>query len=832
MAIIAIVLSFGVYAFLNYHHTGVVFPMIFLPLRHWVVFTIVMIAGITVSYTLLHNSNNIRIKVKEFRNSDKLFENVVYLFFLGIITFIFVYTVRNSAFLSNYDDLVGSARLVTTPFHVVMENLLTFELGAARHGFSIYRRILHVITFLAYNYDYGNLTVFNIFFYAPIIANLFLFVYIISKRTNKYLGLLVATIYFPFAQLIVPYQLFLSFPFSFHVYFAFFLLSAELFLRHFEKPRRYHLPLSALFLYMSIIGYELFLMYFALFPAFLLCRSINGKAFKQAVVHFFKSLPILKFHFASVLLYLVNYFGNRMLFFQRGGTFAQTYTVDFGADIMSLRSMFDTLWVNATDLFPLNVFHRGSFIDHFHISHINPEHIIMAFCTMFLCCVLLSKNIKISGKKVTAICFIALVAGFLFPVPLALSVQYNLIISSYRMRGFVAPFFSYYWWILIIAVLMVYIYSIMKFKKVLLLLIAPAVFFTSIFTAYSNSFVIERMERQHNRYSAFHRIVSSYYFAGIEEESLILTQGYNMDSHDHGKRAATPIARRNSGRTVSFINDSERFSDTEHRYFMMYDFNVESILFGKVENINSGIVGNEALILPALSFSNGTIFGELSGFSEVYINGRNMGQHYRFFIIPLSDICSDGIFVEATGMHLNQLAVVDTQLSLNNQIIQVIQAGVSYGAMYGHHSGKFYDSLYSGWSYIQEGSTVRHDFPDYVWSDGDSAELRFLVLSDAHLNEDIHFAFTGMGFAESTNFSVYINDKHAGDYSIPGHSSTDGWNYSVLSITVPNESVNVIDGIFEMNVRFDIYDFIVPIDEGFFPDPRELGIALTSFRID
>lgn len=828
MAIITVVLSFGVYALLHRHHTGVVFPMIFLPLRHWVVFTIVMIASIAVSCALLINSSNIRIKVKELIKSDKFFENAVFLFLLSVITGIFVYTLRNSAFLSNYDDLVNYAGMVTIPPNDFIEYLLTFELGAWRHGFSIIRRLDPLLRYLVYNY--GNLTLFNIYFYAPIIANLFLFVYIISKRTNKYLGLLVATIYFPFAQLIVPYQLFLSYPFSFHFYFTFFLLSAELFLRYFEKPRKYHLPLSALFLYITFLGYELFLMYFALFPAFLLCRSINGKSFKQAVVHFFKSLLTLKFHFGSVLLYFMNYFGSRMLFYQSGGTSHGGYVVDFESDIMSLRSMLDVLWVNATDLFPLNVFQRGNSIGYFHISYINLEHIIMAFCTMFLCCVLLSKNIKISGKKVIAICFIALAAGFLLPVPLTLSVQYNIIRTSYDMRGFVAPFFSYYWWILIIVVLTVYIYSILKFKKVLLLFIAPIVFFTSIFTAYSNSVVIERQEKQHNRYSAFYRLVSSDYFTRIEEGSLVLTWGYDLDNHGLGSRVATPIARKHSGRTVSFFNDVELINEVEHRCFMMYDGNNESVLLGKIEYINDGIVGNEALIIPVPSFSNGTIFGELSGYSEVHINGMSMGYYNRFFIIPIANINADGIFIEATNMYLNQLAIVDTQPAPNNQIMEIMP-GVSYRATYEHQVSKFHNSLYRGWSYIQEGSIVGYGFPDYVWNDGDFAELRFSVLYNAHSREDIYFTFTVMGFAESTNFSIYINEIHIGDYEIPGILA-DGWNYHELSIAVPKESGNVTDGLFEMNVRFDIHDFIIPIDEGFFPDSRALGIALMSFRVD
>ena len=73
MAIITVMLSFGVYTLLHYRHTGVVFPMIFLPFRHWMVFTFVMIVGITASYILLNNSSNIRIKVNEFINSDKFF---------------------------------------------------------------------------------------------------------------------------------------------------------------------------------------------------------------------------------------------------------------------------------------------------------------------------------------------------------------------------------------------------------------------------------------------------------------------------------------------------------------------------------------------------------------------------------------------------------------------------------------------------------------------------------------------------------------------------------------------------------------------------------------
>jgi len=234
-------------------------------------------------------------------------------------------------------------------------------------------------------------------------------------------------------------------------------------------------------------------------------------------------------------------------------------------------------------------------------------------------------------------------------------------VFNWGITGFVPSLFSYFWLILIIAVLIIYIYGLLKFKKILLLLIAPLIFMATIFTGISNAHFIKRHEADTIRYEAFSNIFSSDYAANIEDGAHIYMRGYT--SLYYQLPPLTLYASALSGNTFHFTTDLESIEDVENRYFLMYDNDSRFVMLGKIDY---DLTGNELFILPTEPIANGGFIGEKTPVvSPVSINEDLTSYHDCTINIPLPYIGMDGVLIKANGLIFDQSVITSTHIPSN-----------------------------------------------------------------------------------------------------------------------------------------------------------------------
>lgn len=726
---------------------------------------------------------NITTYLKKINFSDNLNANLILFFLLGIIVFVFVYGLRNIA-LAVHDDVGNYINLRVSPFSELIRERIDIAMWRGRFG---------IPDFFIFSYRYlilnlGSRFVYTLGFYAPIIINACFFSYIIAKRTNRYLWFFLVSMYFSFAQINFQHNLFVTYPLYFHLYFFILLLSAEFFLQHFEKTTRYSLPLSAFFMFIAFTGYEAFPMYFSLFVVFLLCRAFFSD---ESVKAFFKSLLLLKYHVVACILFLVNYFVQSRL----SGIEMQYdgITIDVGS--ITIRSVLTVLYSFAVDLFPLRDFVRHGFIQSFRISEVGIEYIIMALCFTLVICLVLMKNIQLSGKKVVTICCVSLVAVFVLPFPNSLTVHsHNFINWGYT--GFTVSFFGYYWFILMISVLTVYLYGLLKFNKLLLLLIAPILFTASLFTSYSNAHFIKLHEANTIRYEAFSRLFSSSYAENIESGALIYVRGYTGVYHNLDY--LTRYARRLTSNTFTFTRTLSDLQYNDNTWVLIYDKSNRFIMIGKT---NDGLTADEIFFMPTENITNGGLIGTKShNASFVTINDELKGMFNQSIIIPIDYINLDGITVKADSLKFEQMIISDSTVFsndlarfefLNPNTRVTVETGLSC-------------MLSSGWN---------HPEPWGIWSTGHSNELAFSLLAEEITKLELVFYLSTI--LEPVIFDVYVNDFHIDRYSMYPDRQT-------ITFIVSHELLSEVDGFYNINVRFEIVN---PKH-----DIREIGIGLVWFE--
>ena len=654
--------AFLFYSLLHGRHTGVFLPwhggFIVLPLRHLVVYIFAMMVSMCILYFLLFKleavkqlPENISVKIK----SPDFTENLFIVSLLTILIALFIYILRNVA-LATHDDIQTYVATTTNSWSEFMYLLVPNLANRGRIALTSF--FTQTVMWVVYNLH--SMVIYTLVFYIPIVVNTALFAYIVSKRTSKYMGYLIVALFFAYAQINFQHNLFVAFPFGFQFRLFMFLLSAEFFLQHFENEKKHRLLISALLMFSTFFGYESFLTYFALFPAYLLCKSFSASSLKSMVNDFLRSLLMLKYHFAAVIIFVINYFVTPRAL----DAVILYHGTMVAVERMSVQSVLTVLWSFSTDLFPVSNFVRYGFAENFTVSQIGTEMVIMAFCATIVCCFALTKNIEITGKKVISICFISLVAAFVFPLPQSLTILSHSFVLDHGATGFVPSFFSFFWFILILAVLLVYIYKLLKFNKLLLLVIAPIIFMTTIFTGVANASFISHHEANLTRYKAFRNIFSSEYISDVEDGVFIYVHGF---TGIHGVlHINAEYVYQLSGRRVTFTRNFESIADKENRFFLRYCRFNNFIMLGKINPDATGLYGDELFIMPMESIINGGFVGiKTPAASPVAIDGVVISQHNHSINIPLSYIGMGGVLVQADGLLFERVAIIDAIIPSN-----------------------------------------------------------------------------------------------------------------------------------------------------------------------
>jgi phosphoglycerol transferase len=110
------------------------------------------------------------------------------------------------------------------------------------------------------------------------------------------------------------------------------------------------------------------------------------------------------------------------------------------------------------------------------------------------------------------------------------------------------------------------------------------------------------------------------------------------------------------------------------------------------------------------------------------------------------------------------------------------------------------------------------DFEDWgVWNVGNQATVEFYIVDT---DTDLELHATIYGYPNPTNFSVFVNERNQGNYSIPS------WEEQQLVIPIKRNLLHKEDGLLRVTIRFEVEN---PQSPG--ADPRVLGIGLKSMML-
>jgi len=823
-SVLSALAAFTMYSLLHGRHTGVYFPwqggFVVLPLRHWVVFALALLLSAAMFYIPIFKTDTVMLYKKRFKEitASEVFPERAFMFaLLSIIVFVFAYSFRNIAF-TNDDVITGYNLHHTTTWSEWFDNWLNSLLGwrgSPRARFSLINWI-QALPFGAFDriVTLSNNTALYVLLLEQVIrlVNAAFFAYIVSKRISSnekrlYFGVLIVALFYSFLSANHDRTVVVAYPLWVDLGILRFLISVELFLRFFEKPKKWHLPVSALLLVTAFFSYESFLMYTVLFPIYLLCIKPKDEMKRFSLANLLNILYTLRFHIIAGVYYLFSLWFQPAVFRMfHGGAF------HYGGSTLylsgSLSNAPTVIWRMATNLFPLGDFIRHGHYNHFDITEVSEARLIMAFCTTVLFCAVLVKKINITGKQVVAACLVSLTAAFIKPIPLALTPMWSELIMTQVVNGHIPSYHSYFWFILVIVVLLVYLYQLCGYKKLLLIVLAPVVFMTTVFVGFVNERNIETFEAITRRRVAFRDMVSSEYFANTEDGAHILLQGFSPPYGDMSRVSRLPIHL--TGRTLHFVTGMPDMNYVDNLYLLRYDSANEVVIYGRID---SYFVGNEFFAIPTQPILRGGVVGLLSNYvTEVHVNGEMRGVYYGSFTIPLTGIGSEGIFVEADGIRIDQVSIIDSQVSSNRLLGNFVRSGDVAS-----QANRFLDILVSGWSYIDEWG---------VWSIGNTAEIGFEVSGSDVFDGATEAELTlGVLPFQDPYLMVYVGDSYFGSFDISLNNE--------IVLNLPLELLGEHNWGYSVRVRFEVENPASPLELGMSHDDRILGVLLQwlSFNV-
>ncbi|HPL05149.1 MAG TPA: hypothetical protein PLG05_08225 [Bacteroidales bacterium] len=376
---------------------------------------------------------------------------------------------------------------------------------------------------------------------------------------------------------------FIAYPFYFTFSFAVLISAVLLFIKYTETNKYKFLILSAIIFFVSLLFYETYLLFLFFFCIWLFVRNIKQSG---GVKNFFKSKTTYKeiIPFASAgLLYLILYFGFRMLLenegdIYSGSSFAQNFSwANFVSVLYKLTQTVFPLYIFNLNLEYINridlSFNSGvtSFISILKNTELNTIVNVAIQLAIFIYLFLRLKNIS-GYKKLTLGILFSLLFAFLSHSVLAMAEKYNTVEAA-TIKGYVTSYYSYFGVWLAILLFAIIIYKLVKKNKYIkyttIVLFSVAFAYVSIVTSYSNRIMARGWEQSQIRFTAIDEMMKKEAFKDCPDGSLIYTpdmywsdvlgfvlaaQGFNWGTYVHIK----------SGTQLDFILSAERMIEAHY----------------------------------------------------------------------------------------------------------------------------------------------------------------------------------------------------------------------------------------------------------------------------
>jgi len=697
-------------------------------------------------------------------------KNENFILYLGIIfiAFSFFLLIREIA-LVTHDDIKGYLNIR----NMSISSYLKMSFVGSKNIGRIFQPASFFLSYIVYKPN--NIILYKIIFYIYICFSVIPLWYLIYTHIDKKISILAVLFFFTFAQIDHQHNLFISYP-GMQIFIGLAILSIERLLAYYKERRINTLVWSSIFLFVSTIMYEIFILYsIILFIISMYYTLKNIKNIKSVIY----SLYDLRFHIILMVLFLSIYIFGRL-----------TASGSYEGSIVKVENIKNSLKVLLTlslGLFPLNSFLHLSKYNNIlsYVKYLDLLSISKAIITSFIFITVVCKAKIISFKNFRLICIISVIGMILPNILLAITPKYNNWVNN-STYSYVSSFYSYFAIIVFLSIVSVFIYQKIDFKKTILGILSIVIFLVSVCTDINNKINAVGFSMELNKYKNFDKAVSSEYFKNIENGSVIFVPEFTgIHNVINSLNDVTFIY--SPDKTFKFTNEINDLKYNRPTYLLKYSNSSNTIHIAPIYNNN--MLSDEMMVISLFPLEKKNLILEMEKKGIVSIDG--FSKIYDNNIIPLNNIHNDSLLIRGEKIDVLRSGIFQLNLISNSKKYSV--------------QNSFDGALLSGWSGIEQWG---------VWSNGNIALLGFTMKEKENMVINLNFHL----YPNPTIFSISINGKKINSYNISGSQE--------LSIHLDNNLLVETNGVFPVVVQFNIENPAKP--EG---DPRMLGIGLFSFYL-
>ncbi|MDL2228459.1 glucosyltransferase domain-containing protein [Bacteroidales bacterium OttesenSCG-928-K03] len=492
---------------------------------------------------------------------DTSYDNTIIKNFFNFLLFVVALITFLPLFKIGFCYAEDVAYYLTSDYSMWKEDAITY----AQHSGRFYFLLVKWVYFIPYLID--SPIYFHLMRFLPLIAGIFL-LFNLLKRLNFSKSFLVFALLIFFATFQIPgaASSVTSYPFFFTFAIALVLCSLHLIVSYFKTNKYYYIILSSIVMAIASLFQESFLMYYVLIFFFILLQYNFKSLFtKRNILKFAKEImPYVIFG----LIYLIVYF-----------YYAKMHPSEYVGSQLAKEASFSDICNMLFKLIystsPLYTFLYNRFYLITHSSSLSTDYSfffylkeagLVAYIKSFIVVFLFYISLKIfsqkeNKKRLLQVLTIGTLSALLPYILLLLSSR---LYEDYRPFN-VTSYFSFLALFLVVASIIYLVGVLLKEKQVIYklycIVIAFLLFFTTLFTQYTNEFVAEDLNISNERFSIIKEFKES---ANIKSDDIVYVKNLFYSRTISGQHAIV-------NRAYRFGKLIDNYFDIEANYFSDYD---------------------------------------------------------------------------------------------------------------------------------------------------------------------------------------------------------------------------------------------------------------------
>lgn len=528
---------------------------------------------------------------------------------------------------------------------------------AASQGrvFSYITAPVGAIPFLFDNWVWYKFTsFFGILFSAAMLCIL------LYRHVSKESAMLAVLLFFSFAQLDGQHNVLVCYVFAHQIDIGLSILAVERYLTWVKTKKKFAMAVCCFAWLFAAMLYECYLLTFGIFVLISIFYHIKDKHFEFKAALMDILAPLI-----CVVCFIVTYFGYRAIHPSRNAG----AVIDSNINILQILK---TMFVLSFGKFPGYTSYRtlrGISLNEI-VGNIDFITILNALLvTIAFGVIIYGQRTKMTVKSTAIMILISLVMICVPNSVHALTPKYKGWVEA-GTYSYVSSIPSFYIISGLLAIILLFIFQHVKFRKALLAVVSPVVFVLTLATGVSNNIVAESFLDRQADYENLERVIMSDYLNDVvEDDSQIYCDNFRQP---YSKETVEKLIGSFTGKSVSFVDSEEAVDFSKPLYILHFSSNCNAAVIGKANEFFSS--SEICLILNENDFISSVSIG--SNTSELDVRWKSSGEtvsyntDYAYLNIPEHD--SSEIYLTGDSIIVTECDVYSEKIIENSACEKVL----------------------------------------------------------------------------------------------------------------------------------------------------------------